>query len=203
MAIVINGSGTVTGITAGGLPDGIITADDLASTGTFPAWSGANLTDVGGGKILQVVQSTFSTQTSYTPSSNGVYTDTGLNVSITPSSTSSKILLMFNVSLGSNYNNRRIHLRINGGNATDYQGGGTQARASAITIEPRAGDDYRQLQGVLTYVDSPATTSSTTYTLQVSNEGGGGYHVYLNRASTIDDYTGECKSTAIAMEIGA
>ena len=32
MAIVINGSGTITGISAGGLPDGTVTADDLAST---------------------------------------------------------------------------------------------------------------------------------------------------------------------------
>jgi hypothetical protein len=32
MPITINGSGTVTGISAGGLPDGVITTDDLAST---------------------------------------------------------------------------------------------------------------------------------------------------------------------------
>ena len=32
MTVTINGSGTVTGISAGGLPDGVITTDDLAST---------------------------------------------------------------------------------------------------------------------------------------------------------------------------
>ena len=42
MPVTINGNGTITGISAGGLPDGCITADDLAS--------GA------GGKLLQVVQ---------------------------------------------------------------------------------------------------------------------------------------------------
>ena len=31
MPITINGSGTVTGITAGGLPDGVITTDDIAA----------------------------------------------------------------------------------------------------------------------------------------------------------------------------
>ena len=44
MPIAINGSGSITGITAGGLPDGCVTADDLAS--------GV------GGKILQVVSPT-------------------------------------------------------------------------------------------------------------------------------------------------
>ena len=49
MPIAINGSGTVTGISAGGLPDGIIQAADLAS--------GV------GGKVLQYVVGTTTTQT--------------------------------------------------------------------------------------------------------------------------------------------
>ena len=32
MPITINGSGTVTGVSAGGLPDGVITTDDIAAT---------------------------------------------------------------------------------------------------------------------------------------------------------------------------
>ena len=82
MAIVINGSGTVTGISVGGLPDGIVDAGTLATnsvdsaelidgavdnshidalaasklTGALPALDGASLTNLpGGGKILQVV----------------------------------------------------------------------------------------------------------------------------------------------------
>ena len=53
MAIVINGSGTVTGLAVGGLPDGTVDNDTIASgvtssklTGALPAISGASLTNV-------------------------------------------------------------------------------------------------------------------------------------------------------------
>ena len=50
MAITINGSGTITGITAGGLPDGVITADDLASDAK-PIGVGQSWTDVTGSRV--------------------------------------------------------------------------------------------------------------------------------------------------------
>ena len=55
MAIVINGSGTVTGLSVGGLPDGTVDNDTVASglvssklTGALPAISGASLTGLTG-----------------------------------------------------------------------------------------------------------------------------------------------------------
>ena len=59
MAIVINGSGTVTGITAGGLPDGCVDADTLASSGTFPAWNGSNLTGLDA-DLVKISSTSFS-----------------------------------------------------------------------------------------------------------------------------------------------
>ena len=77
MPITLNGSGTVSGISAGGLPDGIIQSADLA-TGV-------------GGKILQVLQ-TVKTDVASTTSTS--WTDlSGLSASITPSSASNKILV--------------------------------------------------------------------------------------------------------------
>ena len=52
MAIAINGAGTITGITAGGLPDGVIQEADLAS--------GV------GGKVLQVVNTTITAASTFT-----------------------------------------------------------------------------------------------------------------------------------------
>ena len=60
--------------------------------GTLPAVSGANLTGISAGKVLQVVTGTSSTQTNVTSST---YADTGISASITPSSTSNKVLVMF------------------------------------------------------------------------------------------------------------
>ena len=77
MPIVLNGSGTITGISAGGLPDGIIQAADLAS--------GV------GGKILQVKQ-TIKTDTTSTTSLNSFVDISGMRVSITPSSTAVSII---------------------------------------------------------------------------------------------------------------
>ena len=60
MAITLNGSGTVSGISAGGLPDGIIQSADLAS--------GV------GGKIIAVTQ-TIKTDTDATTTAQGAYSD--------------------------------------------------------------------------------------------------------------------------------
>ena len=88
MAIAINGSSnTITGIAVGGLPDGIVDADMLAAN----AVTAGKLASGVGGKILQVVQVTHTAEVSTT----GItYVDTGLSASITPSSSSNKILVM-------------------------------------------------------------------------------------------------------------
>jgi len=102
MAIVINGSGTVTGLAVGGLPDGTVDDGTLASgiassklTGALPAISGASLTGITSsqlpaGSVLQVVSSIFTTD--YTTSSTSLQ-DTGHTVNITPKSSSSVLYL--------------------------------------------------------------------------------------------------------------
>ena len=58
-------------------------------TGTLPAVSGANLTNIDAGKVLQIVQGKSATAT---VTSSGSFVATNLSASITPSATSSKIL---------------------------------------------------------------------------------------------------------------
>ena len=76
MPITLNGSGTVSGISAGGLPDGIIQSADLA-TGV-------------GGKIIQVVSNT-KTDTGSSSVTGGNLTSHILTQAITPSSSSNKV----------------------------------------------------------------------------------------------------------------
>ena len=73
MAITINGTGSITGLTAGGLPDGSVVAADLASsldltgkTVTLPSGTG--------GKILQVKTTQYDTATSISLT-NGNWTE--------------------------------------------------------------------------------------------------------------------------------
>ncbi len=94
MPITLNGSGTVSGISVGGLPDGIIQSADIAS-GVIPA----------GGKILQVQQTVKKDTFSFTTTASSVGDlsgdVTGLSVSITPSSATNKMLLIPNLNVSS------------------------------------------------------------------------------------------------------
>jgi len=86
MTITINGNGTVTGVSVGGLPDGIVDTDMIAASAVTAVKRGA-------GAILQVVQGSTSTAVSTTSTS---YVDTGLSQAITPLKTGSEFLVLVN-----------------------------------------------------------------------------------------------------------
>jgi len=89
MPISLNGStNVITGISAGGLPDGCITADDLAS--------GV------GGKILQVVQSIKKVASSHSTSDS--FVDIGISATITPTVSTSKLLIQVDVTWSASFN---------------------------------------------------------------------------------------------------
>ena len=113
------------------------------------------------GNVLQVVQVVYATVTS---SSSSTYADTGLSASITPTSSSSKILVLVNQGgCGKQTNDTRIRLKLLRG-ATDIQ-----------TIDPGIGaftsSTATNFIGSISiaYLDSPATTSSTTYKTQFAS----------------------------------
>ena len=184
MAITINGTAnTVAGVAAGGINDNVVDngtmADDaigiaeLSATGTASSstflrgdnsWAAA-----GGGKILQIVQGETTTQVEVTSTT---LTDSGLSASITPSATSSKILVLVNqiytIYRHDDDNNGGIVLlrgsTIIGSymkNSSDkYWGLGMDAQGSgADRIENRHRWNF-------SYLDSPSTTSATTYKTQ-------------------------------------
>ena len=174
MAITINGSGTITGVSAGGLPDGIITADDLAS--------GV------GGKVLQVVQTTYSSTSTTTSTS---YVDTGHSATITPSSTTSKILVMAVYSLGSGSTAYATWSKVNRG-ATELIVQGAYA----------GGNNYGIMPTSIVYLDSPSTTSATTYKTQFRTDNGSGTASYGHPVNkTYGVGTAQFTSTITLMEI--
>lgn len=171
MAITINGDGTLTGISTGGLPDGIVDTDMLATD----AVTAAKIGSLPAGSILQVVQAT-KTDTFSTTSTT--FTDiTGMSVSITPSSTSSKILVFVYLN-DSNSSNFTMHKLLRGSTDIflgDAAGSRIQVTAAGMT------DSNRQRTTNFHYLDSPSTTSATTYKCQMrvnSSETG-----YINRSS--------------------
>ena len=193
MPITLNGSGTVSGISVGGLPDGIIQSADLA-TGV-------------GGKILQVLQ-TVKTDTFST--SSGSYVDvTGVSQAITPSATSSKILIKVSIGFVSGRHT---------GNQAVYPQFQIVRDSTAIALGDASGNRGRCTFSVLTnlhggyngtsaafeFLDSPSTTSAITYKIQAR----GGYtdsdqRFYINRMDNDDNqlYTARTPTTIILQEV--
>ena len=146
MAITINGSGTVTGLAVGGLPDNVVDKDTLA---------------VGvQSKVLQVVSADIGTFTSSTAQS---WVDTNASISITPKFTTSRIVCMFNFGFG-----------IFG--ATRVRGGFQLLRGSTVIAGGSTETTHFNELAVggeglvavaLNSTDSPATTSATTYKIQI------------------------------------
>ena len=169
MAITINGSGTITGISAGGLPDGSVTQADLASTLDLTGKT-VTLPSGTGGKILQVVQTAYTTDDSTISTGPSSFTNTGCTASITPSSSSNKILVMLNMRTHKNPGSGEVGARI--------------MRGSSAAFSGISSDYYDTASGIggninIQWLDSPSTTSSTTYTAQFCRYGSA--TAYINR----------------------
>lgn len=142
------------------------------------------------GKLLQVVNVTYSTQASSTSTS---YTDTGLTASITPSATTSKVLVIVMQNGVGKVNDTSVDLNLVRG-STEL----TQFTGSAAFTNSTAWNDVGSAG--ITYLDSPATTSSTTYKTQFkTGSAGNTAYVQLYGASVADKAT----SSITLMEIGA
>jgi len=158
-------------------------ADSAEATGL--KWAAAS----GGGKVLQVVNATTSTATS---SSSSTFADTTLTATITPTSATSTVLVLVsqNGTLKST-NDTALQLRLLRG-ATVIS---NFARLALYTgsAATNFGDGLS-----LCYLDSPATTSATTYKTQLASQGNNAeVQVQLTSGGTAT------MSTITLLEIGA
>jgi hypothetical protein len=132
-----------------------------------------------GQTVIQVVQGTLSTDFS-TGSTTPVAT--GLTASITPQSTTSKILVIINTVVsanGSTYGGGAFAVYRNGSSVYTDPSANNALYGAANTAAPQA-------RITLFYLDSPSTTSSTTYALYGFSRSGGTMDVsYSNSLSTI------------------
>jgi hypothetical protein len=159
--------------------------------GVAPAFEAA----AAGGKLLQVVSTTY-TGTVSTTSSSMV---TAYGLSITPTSTSSKILVITNFNIGTGYNSYPQSQLARG---TTAIGSNTYTASTSADT-----NDYAIHHIALTTLDSPSTTSSVTYNVRFKS-------AYLNNTiymnvyasgagGSFTDYRAPGSSTITLMEIGA
>lgn len=134
------------------------------------------------GKILQVVQVTDSTEAS---STSATLADTGLTASITPSSTSNKVLVLVTHGGCAKYGgtNNLTALKI------ALLRGATQIALVDDRVAYNASTQYNWVGSTgLNYLDSPATTSSVTYKTQFARQGGDGT-VRINDNNSVTSIT--------------
>lgn len=169
MSVVINGSGTITGV-----PGAILQVKQTVKTDGF-SLAGGSWADV-----------------------------TGFTVSITPSASTSKILVMFSAygtqqGVSGTYG---IQLRLVRNSTNIYVGdaSGSANQASAGSVGTTAANYAHSLNG--SFLDSPATTSATTYKIQMYVESGvtgflGGSY------GTAAAYNARVPSQILVMEVAA
>jgi len=141
--------------------------DATVLTGNLPAISGASLT--GTGKLGQVVQNVITSGN--TASTSTTFIATSHLVAITPSATSSNILVNFGFQQGSQTSNRYPRFRI----YRDIGGGGYSHLSNGVDGEPHEqGGTYHNAGMVITtqcslsFYDDPNTTSACTYKVYMS-----------------------------------
>jgi hypothetical protein len=130
-----------------------------------------NTAIVNAGGVLQVVQ---TTKTNVFSSTSTSFTDiTGLSVSITPTSASSKIMVLVSLTAGSTPVNNLFDFILRR-NSTNIYVGDTRAGYTAVSIGGGRGiyDTNGANTFAMNFLDSPATTSATTYSVQGRCEGG-------------------------------
>jgi hypothetical protein len=152
------------------------------------------------GAVLQVVQATTDSQLTIT---GATYADiTGLSVSITPTSTSSKILVRYRINGGTGGGTTYHAFQIvRGSTAVGNGTQGTTRTKAHSSVRGQFSDTNAYWTTSGEFLDSPATTSATTYKIQTATNG----TTYVNRASgnaDTADYTSTLCSITV-MEIAA
>ena len=130
-------------------------------------------------RVLQVVQATYATATTTTSTS---YVTTGLSATITPSSTSSKVLVLVTVPARNQNNTVAGYFTIFRGTVAGTNLFGATGFAYIY------GDPLVRCTAAGNYLDSPATTSAQTYTVGMKTDYSAA-SVYAQEASTTSTIT--------------
>ena len=152
-------------------------AQVLTVASGLPSWA----TPASGGKLLQM--QSFSTTGQLTTSS-ATYADTGLTITITPSSATSKVFIQgsFNYRKSNGSSGNRANIRIMRGATQVYEDTDQLWTDSAI---------YNNSNYCLSYLDSPSTTSATTYKVQMANANATANVLFNYSALTVNIYASE------------
>ena len=172
MAIQINGNGTITGISAGGLPAGSVTSATLADGSVATAKIADSAvtpakSTIQGGKIIQFKQAAASGQHSSANAGGDGQDVAGMSQSITLTSSSNKVLVMISCNPyigGSGGTGGRYALKLFRDTTMIYEDTYLNFRENDGTCKATRSSHV--------YLDNPADTSSHTYKVALKKESG-------------------------------
>lgn len=156
--------------------------------------SGAN------GGVIQVVSGVKTDR--FSSNTGGSFLDCGLSATITPQSSSSKILIFVSINVAGNDNGLRLMTGLFRGSTQIFRGdaSGNRQRVAWQGVGTHANAQHSVNHN---FIDSPATTSATTYSVKVFNEAQG-YEIYVNSSNTDGNSSthGRSASAITLMELG-
>tara|TARA_R100000329_G_scaffold145177_1_gene130470 strand:- start:54 stop:671 length:618 start_codon:yes stop_codon:yes gene_type:complete len=185
MAVIINGNGTISGLSVGGLPNGVIDTDTLADNAVTKAKRTHQT-----GEIVQTQAFLFTAITeSFT--TRGWHA-TSVTKQITPTSASNKILVMATLTAGNSAVGEgaafKVMRSVNGAAyvesdalADDVGGGGNRGAVGGLYDDNVTyNTDCRSIQ----FLDNPATTQAIDYKIYVYLFDNGSHNCRVNRPET-------------------
>jgi len=176
MSVTINGNGTITGISVGGLPDGIVDTDMIATNAVTPAKS-----TIQGGKILQFKQASANSGDFSTASASGNGQDVGgMSASITLTSSSNKVLVMLSLNpyLGGT-STSRYALKL-------FRDSTMVFEETYVAYRENAPKAFRSSH---IYLDNPADTNAHTYKVAIKKESGSDTFYLFNEGANAHTIT--------------
>ena len=169
--------------------------NSIVPVGGLP--SGAN------GGIIQVVQSVKTDTASHSVSVGGISGDV-MSATITPSSSSSKVLVICSIWVGTP-DEGVYGTFYRGGSVITAATGDANSNRQRVSVNTFIYNDNRSSELNKTFLDSPATTSATTYSVRIGGSKNGTTNYFVNRPYQWSDDNRRATgiSTLTLMEVSA
>ena len=171
--------------------------DATVLTGNLPALNGSSLTNVDAGKIGQII-STHVNSVDLSTTSSSWADISGFSAAITPSATSSKVWVIVTLGLGNGTQTSNNFTRLLRDSTSIAYGASLNSNVQGTSywrVDQGGQSDYDIDYASFSYLDSPSTTSETTYKVQWGTNAG---TLYLNRAGDLagTDAYGHCPTAS-------
>ena len=162
----------------------------------------------GGGGVVQTVQHVKTDTSSFSISSGGTHDDTNFAASITPTSTSSKILVQIMVNHATSSNQMGCFNLMCNGSVVDAAQGAASGSRARLTGSYHSEDTDKTQTVFMSFLHSPSSTSQQTYNLRWRHNSSSTRTHYINRSDTDNNASGNgmgprAISTILLQEVSA